>query len=171
MDLKKISTIISFLAIALFLTACTPRITEETAPIEEVESIPAEEDQAQVVTLTPATPTVTIIEIAEFASAGDNATIRWWVYTPTKNSADKTALLYGFASYPGSFGNTTPESSGYLYMSRDYIESLAPLDTPGSYYATIDIPAGDTLYVRAYASIDGDNYWSEEEAINIRATE
>ncbi|VVB92964.1 Uncharacterised protein [uncultured archaeon] len=106
---------------------------------------------------TPAT-SVVVLTAPTTAIASQSFMVSWRV-NPTQVTIPYTAVYYG------------PDSKSEPLSLTSYPGKTDVLNgtTPADFSANITIGKTGIFYFRAYAMIDGTNYWSDERTINITA--
>lgn len=96
--------------------------------------------------------------------------IRWRIESEIASASTSTAVYYDVRKQLGQFGTSvTPQSSGYLYLTKEYLSGVFAV--PGSYSTSFDVPRdASEVYVRAHAYVAGRNYWTREIRIMVEKT-
>lgn len=139
-----------------------------TGPKTEKIPVPTRSAQNSAVQQPPL-PLVHSVEIADAPSVlteGGIATFTWQVIGPTK-TIHTTAVYYGVTSFPNVPGfDTTPQDTHYSDWLKDFIDGdyLIPM----RFISSVQLGVAGTYYFRAYALIDGKNYWSPEKTFVVK---
>jgi len=91
----------------------------------------------------------------------------WKVDTDSDFKTQLTSLYYSPISSPGALTTyDSPEAVNYPYHLPDYERGQFQL--PDSFDANIYFSSPGTYFLRAYARINGNHYWSNEYTLNVR---
>ena len=113
-------------------------------------------------------PSIAIARAPETVQAGEKVTIVWRVESPTPKEIPHTAIHYDTTSSPGKFGlDTSPNPKDYSLVTKEFYDGAFGI--PDTFTTTITVE--ETIYYRAHAVVDGDNYWTEERSITVAAPE
>lgn len=158
-------TIIVLVAVGAYYV--TRRAPSEPAPVEQVPEQPAAEEIAE----QPAEPLVDGVRFEDYPEevpAGNVFSVGWRVTSETPGTINHTSVHYGTASRAGTFGSTVaPSQSGYASLVRDFMSGT--FQAPGTFTANITAPSTPgTVYLRAHAVINGQNYWTDEVRVNVK---
>ena len=123
-------------------------------------------------TLPIPTPTVfefkiNLVSLPDQITAGEVAAFTWMILGP-KRTTKTTNVYYGDQATPGNLTKEIlPLNTKYDQYLKEFIsgEYTIPLTFVGNH--VIDKPG--TYYARAYASIDKDNYWSDEHIFTVKS--
>jgi len=102
---------------------------------------------------------ITVLTGPTEATVGDTISIGWRVNSDTTKPIAHTATHYGYTSVPNArvpsdYPNLTTVRSGNI---------------PSVFTGQIKAEKVGTIYYRSHAIIDGNNYWSTEKTITIKA--
>ncbi len=119
----------------------------------------------------PATPTpieykITFIDSPTELMEGAQATFTWTIDGPPK-TIHKSAVYFGLVNNQGLLAkDVAPADTKYTDSVKDFLagDFVIPIRFIGN--ATIVKPG--KYYVRVYALIDSNNYWSEEKVFTIK---
>lgn len=96
---------------------------------------------------------------------GSIATFTWDVDGPPATFSH-TAVYLGTNSTPGSLSNkATPQDTRYTHLVSDFTQG--DFKTPQRFVGNIQLTSVGTYYFRAYAQIDGKNYWTDEYSLEV----
>lgn len=103
---------------------------------------------------------VTILNYTESANVSEPIAVEWSVETDGNETAlevTNTMIAYGNESHmspegPDDYGNTSGESAG---------------TTPQNFSTEFSVDEPTTIYFRAYALVDGADYWSTEQTVEV----
>jgi hypothetical protein len=116
------------------------------------------------------TPIPFSVEIESFTqeiNEGENATFTWYVSGPPE-TIHSTVVYYGTKSTSGGLTeNALPKDTGYSNILKDF--ESGDYDIPLRFIGNIRISAAGTYFARAYASIDGSNYWTDEVSFKVKS--
>lgn len=108
-------------------------------------------------------PSVAIVSAPPSVPLGEDFEVVWRVDSPVQKEIAHTAVHYGANSIPGVLGTEAgPAASGYQFVSLIQKGTI-----PGTFTSSIGTRSPGTLYFRAHAIIDGNNYWSPERSILV----
>jgi hypothetical protein len=108
---------------------------------------------------------VTFVDLPKELKEGGLATFTWTV-NGEPQIATSTGVYIGLTSNPGILSDiTSPKETVYTSALKDFIkgEYIIPLQFVGS----MTIPAPGIYYARAYANIEGKQYWSDERTFFV----
>lgn len=109
---------------------------------------------------------IEILEMPEMLSVGEDGEVVWKITTPTEREISKTAIYFDEVATPSAVTTKdAPEALGYRKVSNDYIKG--EFFVPAEFETKIKATKEGKMYLRGYAKIDGDNYWTEEKQIMI----
>lgn len=123
------------------------------------------------ITLIP-TPTfmdyaISIITGPKELSVGDTATFTWSAYGPS-TTIHTSAIYYGTTSNPGDLTKSaTGDNTSYTGVVKDFFQGDYRL--PIQFIANTKLTIPGTYYYRAYAIIDGKNYWTDEHSFIVKS--
>lgn len=148
-------------------------VTQKTAPSGDNQDVASDEDAA-VADNAPTIVDVPAVVTFDFrptsVPAGTIFGVDWKVETPEQTFAIQTAVYWDRTSHPGNFGtDVTPKTAGYSESTTGYEAGYFAL--PGSFEDNIKLSPGDAnevLYMRAYVSLAGKHYWSDEMAVPVK---
>ncbi len=162
-NMKKYAFITLLMTLAL-MYACT------TSPTGDVitQTPPAQQPIVEPPTSSQSVPKITgisLVTIPELAKTNDSVNIGWSVDSTENIMADSTRVYYDVVSHQDGFNtDMTPSKANYLFATMD---SSKILDMPNQFMTNLKVPdSAKTIYLRAYATIDGKNYWSGEKSFD-----
>ncbi len=153
--------LILFLALIL-LAACA-----QTQSIAQQKEVPAQPEKTQPQPIVQASaPAVSIVSVPEAAHIGEEFQITWKVDGPLIK-IPSTSIQFDTKSHSGALGiDQNPTQVGYSGHTNEY--SVGSFDIPNTFTAKITPIAGATsLYYRAHALINGENYWTPEQLLTV----
>lgn len=123
-------------------------------------------------TVIPTTPSpieykISFIDLPTEIIQGGQATFTWTINGPPK-TIHKSAAYFGTISTKGNLTkDVAPAETNYTEISKDFIQGdyLIPITFVGN----AQVAAPGKYFVRAYALIDNNNYWSDEKAFTVTA--
>jgi plastocyanin len=104
---------------------------------------------------------VTILEYDDNASVGQPFNVTWEVTSDEDVQLEITETTVFWASQSVSGTPETPEDYG------NQSDSSSTGTIPQEFNTTITVDQADTVYFRAYAVVDGQEYWSEEQSVEV----
>jgi len=115
---------------------------------------------------TPREYSVSFTNEASEVTLPNPATFTWTVNGPPK-TISTTTVYYGTDSSPGPLSKTVvPADVRYSGMLKDFMEGTYAI--PLVFVGNANFSSSGTYYYRAYAVIDGKNYWSDERTLTVR---
>jgi len=109
---------------------------------------------------------IELVSIPFSVIGGQQFEISWKISSEPKTIMH-TAVHYDTSSHRAQFtAATTPADAAYKSLTADYANIESSI--PGTFAARLNAPAaGGNLYFRAHAIIDGSNYWTEEQILQV----
>lgn len=144
--------ILLLVIVVLFLSACSQQFVEVDKPIQkEQKTEPAQSKPSKVtIGFDGLVPTHT--------SWGNTLTLRWKVDTDIPYNTGHTAIHYGYEKVDDSNLNL----NSYPYVTPPYSTSL-----PDIFESSFEPEFSGPLRLRVHVIVDGVDYWTKEETINI----
>jgi len=140
------STLIGFSLLVIFIAALTVIFFPLAAP--------------------PSSPTVAFIDLPEQPAIGHPFPVSWRVdSSPT--STPFTAIYFDTIATPSALtASDYPDRVGYRYHTTDFTSGT--FDLPDTFTAILTPPPrADTLYLRGYAKINGQHFWTDEITLTL----
>lgn len=110
---------------------------------------------------------VSFLSLRAKVIAGQPLEVVWQVSPPEAKKIPHTAFHYDTVSHPGDFGtDVTADAASYKELTGEFAKG--EFLVPRAFRAKLTPNVG-TLYVRAHALIDGMNYWTAEELVEVVA--
>lgn len=109
-------------------------------------------------------PSLRLLSTPMRAVSGEELVASWEVTTPFDPVSFSTRVYYGAASRQVSADSSPP--AGYPTSTATY--SVAEKKPINSFQAIVVPNVEGSLFIRAYAEIDGRDYWSDEREILIK---
>lgn len=112
-------------------------------------------------------PKVSLTSVPESVHLDQPVALTWNIDTPTPRRVESTTIFYDISATPSALTTSdAPHAPGYAFSLPDY--QSGQITSPGTFTATIYPPEFiNKLYIRAYALVDGNHYWTPEYTINI----
>lgn len=122
------------------------------------------------VSVTPTQPieesTIALIDGPGELVEGDVGTFTWYV-GGLSTSIRTTTVYYGITDHPGTLStNIKPEDTRYTEALKDFLQG--DYAVPLRFVGNINQLTPGTYFYRAYASVDGKHYWSEERTFVVK---
>lgn len=118
-------------------------------------------------TPTPIAYKITINDLPKEMTEGDLATFTWYVDGPA-TTIHKSTVYFGLISEKGSFPiETAPSDTKYSDSVKDFLRGDYAI--PMTFVGNVTVSTPGTYYARAYAFVDGKNYWSGERSFTVNA--
>lgn len=103
---------------------------------------------------------ISIFNYLKEVIAGNVATFTWRVDGPP-TTINHTSMRFGTVSTPGTLGKEVkPSQTKYKDLIRDFTNGK--YDIPLQFVGNVKIATAGAYFFRGYASINGQNYWTEE---------
>lgn len=110
--------------------------------------------------------TVTIVTPREEIYKGDTMTFTWEVAGPAA-TATTTVIMAGRESHPGDLGTgTAPQDTPYTVLVGEFASGNYAV--PLRFIGNKRLDETGKFYYRAYAYLNGKNYWSEEKWFEVK---
>lgn len=154
--MNKWRSIFALFSFILLLVACTPQ--QQTVPEQQAQ--PVQQPPAQEITIG-----VKVLSAPISVEEGEKFKISWRVLGKEGTVISHTAIHYDNVSHPGSLGfDIMPPQAGYRELTLE--SALGEFILPSTFSS--EIKAGtEKIYYRAHAVINGENYWTQEYAIDV----
>jgi hypothetical protein len=108
--------------------------------------------------------TLSFAKMPDFVSRGEEITVEWHVNSDKYKDIFYTAIYYDYESHPAKLGNVPPSSTGYKYITTDFVAGKYKIPSSFSTEFQVDeVP----VYIRAHAIVDGKNYWTPEKKLDL----
>lgn len=111
-------------------------------------------------------PSIRFVDTPVKALSGEKFAVIWEIETPFKPISFSTRVYYGAEARRGSFTLDVSPPAGYPSNTEAY--SRLENELTNSFQAIITPTGEGPLYLRAYAEIDGKNYWSDEREVVVK---
>ena len=110
-------------------------------------------------------PDINILSVAPNPQLPDTYQITWEITSSTPLPITSTTIYYDTISTSSALTTTDPPSApSYKFHLSDYLSG--PFISPGIFTATLQSPPDTTsVFIRAYAHIDSNHYWTPEYTI------
>ena len=114
-------------------------------------------------------PNINILSVAPDPQIPNTYQITWEITSTTPLPITSTTIYYDTVSTPSALVTTDPPSiSSYQFHLSDYLSG--PFTSPGIFTANLQSPPDATsIFIRAYARIDTNHYWTPEYTINTKS--
>lgn len=130
------------------------------------EIIPTPTEIPSTPTPTPIDYKVSFIDSTAELLEGGNATFTWYIDGPPK-TFHKSAVYFGTISSKGNLiKDIAPAETKYTDSVKDFL--TGDFITPLRFVGNTAIAKSGNYYSRAYAFIDGNNYWSDEREFTVK---
>lgn len=110
---------------------------------------------------------ISFVDLPNEIIQGGQATFTWVIDGPSK-TIHKSAAYFGTISTQGNLTkDVAPAETNYTGISKDFIQGdyLIPIRFVGN----AKVAVSGKYFVRAYALIDNNNYWSDEKVFTVTA--
>lgn len=114
-------------------------------------------------------PNINILSVAPDPQLPNTYQITWEITSPTPLPVTSTTIYYDTISTPSALTTTdSPSAPSYQFYLSDYLSG--PFTSPGIFTATLQSPPDAiSIFIRAYAHIDTNHYWTPEYTIDTNS--
>lgn len=119
-------------------------------------------------TTTPPPQSVSVSLNAPQQAAAGPVSVSWTVSASNPTQTEFTTIYFDTEATPSALtASVTPDMVGYRYRLDDF--TRGQFDLPDTFKSLLLPPArAEKIYVRAYARVNGQHFWSEEKSIDIK---
>lgn len=107
--------------------------------------------------------TLEVLEVPANVQMNESFTIRWKISGP-ETTTDHTAVHFGLTS------TSDKAMEDVAIPDYDALTEVRTGDVPGEYEATMRLDFPGTIHFRAHTIVDGVNWWSPEQTIQVDGT-
>ncbi len=110
---------------------------------------------------------IELIKAPQTLSADQPGEFAWKVEAPNSYSAATTGIYWNYESSPSALTkNDSPRAVMYPNFTEDYATGLFQL--PDTFELNLKFPKPGVVFFRAYALVDKDYLWTDEQRLTIK---